>query len=245
MTYRSNAAVAGGGGMEARSSYTYSASTTPTTTGAPSSASSSMATVGNYPYMSTTATTSGTGTSDIIKDFTMGTMTTTNTAEHRRRSSASMENKDNMTLNRSGNNNSSSSGNNYYYSHNGPSVTFLLSTLVSILWVHDDTPLVMEVFLFVVLVLYGMDLMNARDGVAVGVWVGTVIMTMATAFGTLLQVDDDVTAGGTGKILILFLGRLAVEGMLYCSWVRACMIYMDLCKLLLLVVVEMGIEINK
>jgi hypothetical protein len=218
--------------------YRSNAATTGATTTTPALASQSLSTVGNYPYMSsTTATTIDSSSSKSnIQDFTMGTTKMISSPEQRRRStftsilgSTSTQNNNNINnnnnmmtavTNRNGNNNTT----NNYYSHNGSSLFFLVPTLLSILWVHDDTPFVMEVFIFIALVLYGLDLMNARDGIAVGVWVSALLLTLASAFGTLVGqvVDDtDTTAmGGGSKLILLFLGRLAVEGMVFCSWVR-------------------------
>lgn len=101
------------------------------------------------------------------------------------------------------------------YSHNTASLFFLLPTLASILWWHES-PVIIQIFLFVVLFLYGLDLINARDAMAVAIWIAALVLTMASGFGTLLQVDD---ADADGSTMILFLARLAVEGMLFCSMV--------------------------
>ena len=74
-----------------------------------------------------------------------------------------------------------------------------------------------HVFLFVTLVLYALDLANARDALTVGYWISALIMTMTSGFATLLQVDDSEASGGA---MILYLLRLAVEGMFFCSMVR-------------------------
>jgi hypothetical protein len=87
--------------------------------------------------------------------------------------------------------------------------------LASILWWHDSI-VVVQIFLFVSLGLYALDLLNFRDGIAVGVWIGALIMTIASGFGTLLQVDD---TSATGASMIKFLLQLAVEGMSFCIWV--------------------------
>jgi hypothetical protein len=99
------------------------------------------------------------------------------------------------------------------YQHNSSSLLFLIPSLASILWWHESF-VVIQIFLFVSLVLYGLDLINARDALAVGIWVSALVLTMASGFGTLLQVDD---ADATGGAMILFLLRLSVEGMLFCS----------------------------
>jgi hypothetical protein len=101
------------------------------------------------------------------------------------------------------------------YAHNIASLSWLLPTLFSILWWHDS-PFVVQIFMFVALSIYGLDLVNSRDGVAVGVWIGALVMTMTSGFATLLQVDDADATGGT---VFLFLLRLSVEGMLFCSCV--------------------------
>jgi hypothetical protein len=72
--------------------------------------------------------------------------------------------------------------------------------------------------MFVMLVIYLLDLINARDGVCVGVWIGSLVLTMVSGFMTLLEVDD---AEASGSAMILYLLRLAVEGMSFCSWVSA------------------------
>jgi hypothetical protein len=56
--------------------------------------------------------------------------------------------------------------------------------------------------------------MNTRDALAVGVWIGAFVLTMASGFGTLLLVDDADASGGA---MILFLLRLSVEGMQFCA----------------------------
>lgn len=71
-------------------------------------------------------------------------------------------------------------------------------------------------FLFVALGLYALDLLNSRDGIAVGVWIGAFGMTIASGYGTLLQVDE---SSSTGVSMINFLLQLSVEGMSFCTWV--------------------------
>jgi hypothetical protein len=102
-----------------------------------------------------------------------------------------------------------------HYDHNAASLSFLLPALASVLWWHDSI-IIVQIFLFVVLVLYSFDLINSRDGVAMGVWIGALGMTIGSGYGTLLQVDDNDVSGST---MILFLLQLAVEGMMFCSWV--------------------------
>ena len=101
------------------------------------------------------------------------------------------------------------------YAHNAASLSFLVPALASVLWWHDSI-IVLQVFLFVALGLYALDLSNSRDGIALGVWIGALIMTIASGYGTLLQVDD---AGIADISMIGFLLQLAVEGMLFCAWV--------------------------
>lgn len=74
----------------------------------------------------------------------------------------------------------------------------------------------LQVTLFVILVVYLLDLINARDGLCVAVWVGALIITMFSGFMTLLEIDD---ADATGRTMILYLSRLSVEGMHFCTWV--------------------------
>ena len=66
------------------------------------------------------------------------------------------------------------------------------------------------------LILYALDLINSRDAVAVCLWIAALILTMASGFGMLLQVDD---AEATGASSIFYLLRLAVDGMLFCAMV--------------------------
>jgi hypothetical protein len=109
-------------------------------------------------------------------------------------------------------------GTNHNYSHNAASLPFLIPTLLSILWYHDESPLVLQVTIFVILVVYLLDLINARDGLCISVWVGALIITMFSGFMTLLEIDD---ADATGKTMLLYLSRLSVEGMHFCSWVSS------------------------
>ncbi len=102
-----------------------------------------------------------------------------------------------------------------HYSHNTAALSLLLPSLASILWWHDSI-IVLQIFLFVALGLYALDLINSRDGVAVGVWIGALSMTIASAYGTLLQADD---LNASGMSMINFLLQLAVEGMSFCTWV--------------------------
>jgi hypothetical protein len=51
------------------------------------------------------------------------------------------------------------------------------------------------------------------------VWIAALVFTMSSGFATLLTIDDLEANGST---MVLFLSRLAVEGMLYCSWVSTC-----------------------
>ena len=102
------------------------------------------------------------------------------------------------------------------YQHNSSALLLLTPALASILWYHDSI-VIIQIFIFVVLLLYGLDLMNSRDGLAVGIWIAALVLTMASGFGTLLQVDD---ADADGSNMILFLLRISLEGMLFCSMVR-------------------------
>ena len=102
-----------------------------------------------------------------------------------------------------------------HYKHNLISLSFLLPTLASILWWHESA-VVIEIFLFMALILYALDLINSRDAVAVCLWIAALILTMASGFGMLLQVDD---AEATGASSIFYLLRLAVDGMLFCAMV--------------------------
>lgn len=101
-----------------------------------------------------------------------------------------------------------------HYSHNVAALLFLVPTLASILWWHDSI-IVLQIFLFIALGLYALDLLNSRDIIAVGVWIGALSMTIASGYGTLLQVDD---ASATGVSMIKFLLQLSVEGMSFCTW---------------------------
>ena len=102
-----------------------------------------------------------------------------------------------------------------HYAHNAASLSFLVPALASILWWHDSI-IVLQIFLFVVLGLYALDLMNSRDGIAMGVWIGALVMTIASGYGTLLQMDD---AEAPGVPMIRSLLELSVEGMIFCAWV--------------------------
>lgn len=66
------------------------------------------------------------------------------------------------------------------------------------------------------MILYGLDLVNARDGLVIAVWMSALLLTMASAFCTLLEVDDSDASGGA---MLIFLVRLSVEAMLFCSLV--------------------------
>jgi hypothetical protein len=102
------------------------------------------------------------------------------------------------------------------YQQNSTALLFLVPTLLSILWWHESA-WVIQVFLFVVLTVYAMDLINTRDGTLTCIWMGVLVLTMASGFGTLLQVDD---AEATGGALIFYMLRLTVEGILFCAMVR-------------------------
>ena len=73
-------------------------------------------------------------------------------------------------------------------------------------------------FLLLYYLLDLLDLINARDGLCVSVWIGALVVTMVSGFMTLLEVDD---AEASGTAMILYMLRLAVEGMSFCSWVSA------------------------
>jgi hypothetical protein len=102
------------------------------------------------------------------------------------------------------------------YQQNWTALLFLVPTLLSILWWHESA-WVIQVFLFVVLTVYAMDLINTRDGTITCIWIGVLVFTMASGFGTLLQVDD---AEATGGNLIFYMLRLSTEGILFCAMVR-------------------------
>lgn len=102
------------------------------------------------------------------------------------------------------------------YQHNFAASMYILPSLLSILWWHESK-VILQIFLFLGLILYSLDLINARDSVAVVTWISALLMTMASGFGTLLQVDD---SEASGMAMILYLARLSVEGMLFCTMVR-------------------------
>lgn len=114
-----------------------------------------------------------------------------------------------------------------HYSHNVATLSLLVPTLASILWWHDSI-IVLQIFLFVALGLYAFDLVNSRDGIAVGVWIGALSMTIASGYGTLLQVDG---SSATGVSMINFLLQLTVEGMSFCTWVSQIEIRNSVCRL--------------
>lgn len=95
-------------------------------------------------------------------------------------------------------------------------LSFLIPSVASILWFHDSATIV-QCFLSASLILYALDLIDSKDGLAVGVWIVAFLLTMASGFGMLLQVDD---ADATGGAMLGYMAQLAVEGVLYCSWVR-------------------------
>jgi hypothetical protein len=103
------------------------------------------------------------------------------------------------------------------YQHNWTALLFLVPTLLSILWWHESA-WVIQVFLFVVLTVYALDLINTRDGTITCIWIGALVLTMTSGFGTLLQVDD---AEATGGALIFYMLSLATEGILFCTMVRS------------------------
>jgi hypothetical protein len=98
------------------------------------------------------------------------------------------------------------------YQHNGTIACFLLPSLVSVLWWHES-PVVLQTLLILGLLLYALDLMNARDSLMVTSWISALVLTMLSGISTLLQVDDSEASGGE---MILYLIRLAVEGCLFC-----------------------------
>ena len=104
------------------------------------------------------------------------------------------------------------------YQYNGASMFALCSTLVSILWWHES-PIVIQIFLFIALTLYGLDLINSRDTLTVGLWIAALILSVTSGIGTLLLVDDNDAVGSN---MILFLLQLGVESMFYCTMVSGC-----------------------
>lgn len=98
------------------------------------------------------------------------------------------------------------------YEYNSKALAFLIPSLVSILWWHES-PVILQVLLILGLILYGLDMINARDSLPVVAWIGALIMTMVSGFATLLQVDD---SEASGSAMILYLIRLAVEGIFFC-----------------------------
>ena len=102
------------------------------------------------------------------------------------------------------------------YEHNSEAFALLLPSLLSILWWHES-PAILQTMLILGLILYGLDMINARDAVAVVAWISALVMTMVSGFATLLQVDD---SEATGSAMILYLIRLTVEGLFFCTLVR-------------------------
>jgi asparagine N-glycosylation enzyme membrane subunit Stt3 len=84
-----------------------------------------------------------------------------------------------------------------------------------VLWWHES-PVVLQTLLVLALILYALDLINARDSLTVVSWISALVLTMLSGLGTLLQVDDSDASGG---VMILHLVRLAVEGSLFCLMV--------------------------
>lgn len=101
------------------------------------------------------------------------------------------------------------------YEHNYSALAFLLPTLLSIIWWHES-PALLQTLLIMGLILYGLDMANARDAMAVVTWLSALSMTLVSGFVTFLQVDES-DATGSGRILYVVL--LAVEGMFFCTLV--------------------------
>lgn len=102
------------------------------------------------------------------------------------------------------------------YRHGSQSLTSLCVTFASLLWWHESA-VIIQIFAFVGLILYGLDLCNARDSLAVSVWVAAFVLTMASGVGSLLLVDD---ADAVGVNMLIYLLQLLVEGVLFFSMVR-------------------------
>jgi len=74
----------------------------------------------------------------------------------------------------------------FTYQHN-VSVLFFLSPVLAILWFHPSAyPL--QVFLFVVLALYGVDLANDRDLTVVGIWIAFCMVSATNAWTTFMEI---------------------------------------------------------
>jgi hypothetical protein len=101
------------------------------------------------------------------------------------------------------------------YEHNSTALALLLPSLLSILWRHES-PIILQTLLILGLILYALDMVNARDALAIVAWISALVMTMVSGFATLLQVDDSEATGGA---MILYLIRLAVEGLFFCTMV--------------------------
>ena len=106
------------------------------------------------------------------------------------------------------------------YQHNVKSMMALFPSLASILWWHESS-VIIQIFLFMALILYGLDLMNARDALAVVIWNAAFVLSIASGIGSLLLLDDNDAAGGS---MVLALLQLGVESMFFC-----CMVSLFVC----------------
>jgi hypothetical protein len=101
------------------------------------------------------------------------------------------------------------------YEHNTTALAFLVPSLISILWWHESAILV-QTLLVLGLILYGLDMVNARDAMAAMTWVSAFIMTIVCGFATFFQVDE---LDAKGIAMLFYVLVLAVEGIFFCTLV--------------------------
>jgi hypothetical protein len=102
------------------------------------------------------------------------------------------------------------------YKHNRVSLVFLVPPLVLLFW-SFESPYPLQTLIFLTLALYGMDMANARELLAVFLWVCAAILTMVTGWFLLLETPDDAD---TGLATLSIIVRTTGHCFLFLSLVR-------------------------
>lgn len=89
---------------------------------------------------------------------------------------------------------------NTLYGHNVLVAVFLVPPLICILWNHVS-PMPLQAFLYIALIVYAADLANLRDFYVTLLWIGAFVITLVNAGAALVGVSGEV-AGGANRMLM-------------------------------------------
>jgi hypothetical protein len=102
---------------------------------------------------------------------------------------------------------------NAQYGHNTLVAIFLVPPLFFTLWNHVS-PIPLQTFLYIALLVYAADLANLRDFYVMLLWIGALVMTLVNAGAALVGVSGEGAGVGAATRLLISM-RLVSECLLY------------------------------